>query len=36
VASHDLPFLHTLGITRWVRLAGRAEEIEPPDGTGCR
>jgi len=33
VASHDLPFLASLGITRWLRLT-REEglaEIDPPD-----
>jgi ATPase subunit of ABC transporter with duplicated ATPase domains len=30
VAGHDLPFLRTAGITRWLRLAGRLIEIDPP------
>jgi ATPase subunit of ABC transporter with duplicated ATPase domains len=30
VASHDLPFLETVGITRWLRLDGRLSEIDPP------
>jgi ATPase subunit of ABC transporter with duplicated ATPase domains len=30
VASHDLPFLRTIGITRWLRLAGRLIRIDPP------
>jgi hypothetical protein len=30
VASHDLPFLHAIGITRWLRLDGRLAETEPP------
>ena len=30
VASHDLPFLRTIGITRWLRLAGRLTPIDPP------
>jgi hypothetical protein len=30
VASHDLPFLRTIGVTRWLRLAGRLREIDPP------
>jgi ATPase subunit of ABC transporter with duplicated ATPase domains len=31
VASHDLPFLASIGITRWLRLApgGRLAEIDP-------
>jgi ATPase subunit of ABC transporter with duplicated ATPase domains len=30
VASHDLPFLRTIGITRWLRLDGRLTQIDPP------
>jgi ATPase subunit of ABC transporter with duplicated ATPase domains len=30
VASHDLPFLRAIGITRWLRLAGRLTQIDPP------
>ncbi len=30
VASHDLPFLHSLGITRWLRLDGALSESDPP------
>jgi ATPase subunit of ABC transporter with duplicated ATPase domains len=30
VASHDLPFLRTIGITRWLRLEGRLTPIDPP------
>ncbi|GIF65674.1 ABC transporter [Asanoa ishikariensis] len=30
VASHDLGFLHTLGITRWLRLDGALSESDPP------
>jgi ATPase subunit of ABC transporter with duplicated ATPase domains len=30
VASHDLPFLGIIGITRWLRLDGRLTEIDPP------
>jgi ATPase subunit of ABC transporter with duplicated ATPase domains len=30
VASHDLPFLATIGITRWLRLEGRLTPIDPP------
>jgi ATPase subunit of ABC transporter with duplicated ATPase domains len=31
VASHDVPFLHSCGITRWLRLdrAGRLTAIDP-------
>ncbi|MEV8549896.1 ABC-F family ATP-binding cassette domain-containing protein [Streptomyces glaucescens] len=29
VASHDLPFLESLGITRWLRLDGELTEITP-------
>ena len=31
VASHDLPFLRGLGITRWVRLDGELTAVEPED-----
>jgi hypothetical protein len=27
VVSHDLPFLGTIGITRWLRLDGRLAEL---------
>jgi ATPase subunit of ABC transporter with duplicated ATPase domains len=30
VASHDLPFLRGIGITRWLRLDGRLARIDPP------
>jgi ATPase subunit of ABC transporter with duplicated ATPase domains len=30
VASHDLPFLRGIGITRWLRLEGRPAQIDPP------
>jgi hypothetical protein len=30
VASHDLPFLRTISVTRWLRLEGRLTEIDPP------
>lgn len=30
VASHDLPFLRTLGITRWLRLDHTLTPIDPP------
>ncbi|MEV4533439.1 ABC-F family ATP-binding cassette domain-containing protein [Asanoa sp. NPDC049518] len=30
VASHDLGFLRTLGITRWLRLDGALSESDPP------
>jgi ATPase subunit of ABC transporter with duplicated ATPase domains len=30
VASHDLPFLRTIGITRWLRLDDRLTQIDPP------
>jgi ATPase subunit of ABC transporter with duplicated ATPase domains len=33
VASHDLPFLRTIGITRWLRLEGRLIRIDPPWGS---
>jgi ATPase subunit of ABC transporter with duplicated ATPase domains len=29
VASHDLPFLASLGITRWLELDGELKEITP-------
>jgi ATPase subunit of ABC transporter with duplicated ATPase domains len=29
-ASHDLPFLRTIGITRWLRLDDRLTQIDPP------
>jgi ATPase subunit of ABC transporter with duplicated ATPase domains len=31
VASHDVPFLRSLGITRWLRLdrSGRLADIDP-------
>jgi len=29
VASHDVPFLRELGLTRWLRLDGGLEEIDP-------
>jgi len=34
VVSHDVPFLHSLGITRWLRLdrAGRLADTGPPAG----
>ena len=31
VASHDVRFLRTLGITRWMQLDGTLAEIDPPD-----
>ncbi|MEU0410726.1 ABC-F family ATP-binding cassette domain-containing protein [Streptomyces griseorubiginosus] len=31
VASHDLPFLESLGITRWLMLDGELREITPDD-----
>jgi ATPase subunit of ABC transporter with duplicated ATPase domains len=31
VASHDVRFLRTLGITRWLQLDGTLAEIDPPD-----
>jgi ATPase subunit of ABC transporter with duplicated ATPase domains len=30
VASHDLPFLRSAGITRWLRLDGHLAETDPP------
>jgi hypothetical protein len=29
VASHDVPFLHDLDLTRWLRLDGDLPEIDP-------
>jgi ATPase subunit of ABC transporter with duplicated ATPase domains len=30
VASHDVPFLRSIGVTRWLRLAdGRLAEVDP-------
>jgi ATPase subunit of ABC transporter with duplicated ATPase domains len=29
VASHDLPFLESIGITRWLMLDGELTEITP-------
>ncbi|MFD7816734.1 ABC-F family ATP-binding cassette domain-containing protein [Streptomyces sp. NPDC059785] len=29
VASHDLPFLESIGITRWLRLDGELKEVTP-------
>ena len=29
VASHDVPFLHDIGITRWLRVDGAVEEADP-------
>jgi len=29
VASHDVPFLRDLGITRWLRLDGELTGIDP-------
>jgi hypothetical protein len=30
VASHDVPFLRSIGITRWIQLDGeKLTEIEP-------
>jgi ATPase subunit of ABC transporter with duplicated ATPase domains len=31
VASHDVGFLRTLGITRWLHLDGTLTEVDPPD-----
>jgi hypothetical protein len=31
VASHDVAFLRTLGITRWVRLDGALSDVDQPD-----
>jgi hypothetical protein len=30
LASHDLPFLRAIGITRWLRLASQLTQIDPP------
>jgi ATPase subunit of ABC transporter with duplicated ATPase domains len=30
VASHDMPFLRALGITRWIQLDGNLTNIEAP------
>jgi ATPase subunit of ABC transporter with duplicated ATPase domains len=32
VISHDVPFLRSIGISRWLRLdrSGRLEDIDPP------
>jgi hypothetical protein len=30
VAGHDLAFLRTIGIIRWLRLEGRLTQIDPP------
>ena len=37
VVSHDVPFLHSIGITRWLRLdrSGRLADTEPPGGEGA-
>jgi len=29
VASHDVPFLRELGLTRWLQLDGTLTEIDP-------
>ncbi|MCM2425279.1 ABC-F family ATP-binding cassette domain-containing protein [Streptomyces sp. RKAG337] len=34
VAGHDLPFLHGIGITRWLRLDGELTGIDPPTAGG--
>ncbi|EPH40547.1 putative ATP-binding cassette sub-family F member 1 [Streptomyces aurantiacus JA 4570] len=31
VASHDLPFLESIGITRWLVLDGALKEVSGPD-----
>lgn len=31
VAAHDLPFLHSLGITRWLLLDGELRELAPEE-----
>ncbi|RZQ63460.1 ABC-F family ATP-binding cassette domain-containing protein [Amycolatopsis suaedae] len=36
VASHDLPFLRTIGVTRWLRLDGRLTEIDPCESSRPR
>jgi ATPase subunit of ABC transporter with duplicated ATPase domains len=35
VVSHDLPFLRSAGITRWLHLdrAGRLTETSPPEAS---
>ena len=30
VASHDVPFLRTIGVTRWLHLDGVLTEVDPP------
>lgn len=34
VASHDLAFLGDLGITRWLRLDGDLDQVDPPRAGG--
>jgi ATPase subunit of ABC transporter with duplicated ATPase domains len=36
VVSHDVPFLRSIGITRWLRLDrdGRLTDTEPPSALG--
>jgi ATPase subunit of ABC transporter with duplicated ATPase domains len=34
VASHDLPFLREIGITRWIRLDGELTPTTPEEATG--
>jgi ATPase subunit of ABC transporter with duplicated ATPase domains len=29
VASHDVPFLRDLGLTRWLRIEGELTDIDP-------
>ena len=29
VASHDVPFLRGLGLTRWLRIEGELADIDP-------
>ncbi|WP_181768979.1 ABC-F family ATP-binding cassette domain-containing protein [Streptomyces albidus (ex Kaewkla and Franco 2022)] len=31
VAGHDVPFLREIGITRWLRLDGELEEVDPEE-----
>ncbi len=31
VASHDVPFLHSIGITRWLRLDGELTSVDPEE-----
>ncbi|OEV04062.1 ABC-F family ATP-binding cassette domain-containing protein [Streptomyces oceani] len=31
VAGHDLPFLHELGMTRWLRMDGELTEVDPDE-----